>query len=442
VAVLRGVFIWGMVLGSAAAQNTAQSQAESTEGHKLTLSEAIAEGLSKSPAVRVGAEGVEQARADLRTASLYPNPQLTAGTTLQPLGQTLSSTNPGGPPQYNFDLAAPLDPLLFGKRSAAKASAQHTVESASADFDDLRRQIRGQVAAAFFDVLEARALLALSREDVDALRNIETLTRRRVELGGAPPIDLDRARLAVISAAQDLRTAETTATAALARLAALLGRTAAEPRFDVAGSLDVLASVPPPDLETAFAKADQVRPDVNSLRRQTEHWKAEAHFQSRVAWPTLQAQVGYVYQKQEALGAPNQDLWEASLNLSLPVFDRNQGNVAKAESQGRQAVANLELARANLRAELAQNHALLSAAQAAVVADDPDQLGAAGSVRERMEAAYKAGGRTILEVLDAQRAYRDARRLDIHIHSSYWHALYAFNASVGEDIVEGKGAVQ
>jgi cobalt-zinc-cadmium efflux system outer membrane protein len=52
-----------------------------------------------------------------------------------------------------------------------------------------------------------------------------------------------------------------------------------------------------------------------------------------------------------------------------------------------------------------------------------------------MEAAYKAGGRTILEVLDAQRAYRDAGRLHARIQSAYWHALHSFNAAVGASIL-------
>jgi len=51
-----------------------------------------------------------------------------------------------------------------------------------------------------------------------------------------------------------------------------------------------------------------------------------------------------------------------------------------------------------------------------------------------MEAAYKAGGRTILELLDAEKAYRDAMRLHVHAQSSYWHALYRLDTTAGEPI--------
>jgi len=402
----------------------------------VTLEAAIDEALSNAPALRAAAETVVQARADLKTASLFPNPQLTAGTTLQPLGTHFTPSNPGGPPQYNFDVLAPLDGVLFGKRSAGIESAKRAVDVAGADLADFTRQLRAEVAAAFFDVLEASSLLGLAGEDLKDLRRVETLTRRRAELGGAPPIDVDRARLSVVTAAQDLRTAEAAYAGAVAQLRSLLGRSGAEPDFAVAGSLDVPAPGELPDLETAVAAAETGRPDFVSLDRQVKRWQAEAQFQKRQGLPTLAAQLGYVYQKQESQGLPNQDLWEASLFLSIPIFDRNQGNVAKADSQGRQVRASLEAARAAMRAELAQAWAAFRAAHDGVVADDQDQLDAARSVRERMEAAYQAGGRTIFEVLDAERAYRDARRLHVHIQSAYWHALHAFNAAVGTPVLK------
>lgn len=377
-----------------------------------------------------------QARADLKTASLFPNPQLLAATTLQPLATHLSPQSPGGPPQYSLDLGAPLDPILFGKRSAAIESARRAVDVAGADLADFSRQQRAQVAAAFFDVLEARALLTLVREDLQGLRDVEALTRRRAEIGGAPTIDVDRARLAVVLAAQDLRTAETAHQGAIAHLRALLGRSSPEPAFDVDGSLDVPTPSEPPDLESALAGAADARPDLVSLRRQALRWQAEARLQRRQGLPTLGASLGYIYQRQQPVGGPNVNLWEATVAMSVPVFDRNQGNVARAESLARQALAALEAGRANLRGELAQAWAAFRAAHDAVVADDRNQLQAAQSVKERTEAAYKAGGRTLLELLDAERAYRDARRLHVRIQSAYWHALHAVNAAAGVPVLD------
>ena len=406
------------------------------ESHPLTLPEAIEEALTRGPALRAAAEVVAQARADLTTASLFPNPQLTGGTTLQKLRGHFTPENPGGPPQYSIDLAQPLDAILFGKRTAAIESARRALDVAGADFADAQRQRRADVAAAFFDVLETRATLGLVRADLDALHRVEALTRRRLELGGAPPIDVDRARLAVASAAQDLRNAELAEVGALATLRGLLGRAAAEPGFGIAGTLEVGAPASPPDIEAVAGVAEDQRPDVVSLKRQVARWEAEARLQRRQGLPTLQAQLGYIYQRQEPVGAPNQSEWEAAVSMSVPLFDRNQGNIAKVKSQARQARYALEATRAALRAELEQAVAAFRAASGAVRADDPDQLDAARSVRERMEAAYQAGGRTILELLDAERAWRDAQRLHVRVQSAYWHALHRLNAAAGVPVLQ------
>jgi len=107
----------------------------------VTLPDAIDEALSKAPDVLAANEGLSQARADLRTASLFPNPNLSAGTTLQHLpGGQFSPSNPGGPPQYNVDLAQQVDTLLFGKRTAAIESAKRAVDVAEADFADQKRR--------------------------------------------------------------------------------------------------------------------------------------------------------------------------------------------------------------------------------------------------------------------------------------------------------------
>jgi cobalt-zinc-cadmium efflux system outer membrane protein len=402
----------------------------------VTLEEAVEEALSLAPDVLAGTETVIQARADLKTASLYPNPTLTGGTTLQPAGPRFTPSNPGGPPQYMVDLSIPLDPLVFGKQSAGIDSARRAVDVAGADLAELRRGRAGDVTSAFFDVLLSKALLLLVREDIENLKRVETLTRRRVDLGGAPAVDLDRARLAVATSQQDVRTAETLELSARAVLRSLLGRTGAEEAFDISGSLEIPRPLDPPDLETVLATAEQHRADLVSLRRQVEHWLAEARSQGRQGLPQLSITGGYIYQEQQPVGLKNMHEWEMSLGVSLPLFDRNQGNIAKAESQVRQANYTLDARRSVVRAELAQEISAFRAAQAAVLAEDRTQLEAAKSVRDRMEAAYQAGGRTVLELLDAERAYRDARRLHVGVQSAYWHSLYRINASAGKTVLK------
>ena len=53
----------------------------------------------------------------------------------------------------------------------------------------------------------------------------------------------------------------------------------------------------------------------------------------------------------------------------------------------------------------------------------------------------RLGGHTVIEVLDAQRAYRDTYRLYITNRANYWRSLYRLNAAVGKRILDDRGVV-
>jgi cobalt-zinc-cadmium efflux system outer membrane protein len=55
----------------------------------------------------------------------------------------------------------------------------------------------------------------------------------------------------------------------------------------------------------------------------------------------------------------------------------------------------------------------------------------AKSVRDRVEASYQAGQRSLIEVLDAQRTYRARLRISISNQTDYWQSLNKLNSAIG-----------
>ena len=55
---------------------------------------------------------------------------------------------------------------------------------------------------------------------------------------------------------------------------------------------------------------------------------------------------------------------------------------------------------------------------------------------QSIEKAYQAGGRTLLEVLDAERNYRDTYRTYITNRANYWRAVYRFNSAIGKQVLQ------
>jgi outer membrane protein, heavy metal efflux system len=403
---------------------------------KMTFDQTVGATLTADPKIRAGLESITQANADLLTSSLLPNPSFTADGVFLPL-ETFSPARPGGPPQMDLIIGMPIDWFLFGKRAAAMASARLGVQQSEADYADLIRQRVATTAGAFYDVLETKALLELAREDAKNLTELANRTEKALKEGGKPMVDLHRIRLDLLKSEQAVREAEAAIVVAKGKLRALFGRTAPDPDFDVLGSLDAPLAGEPMDLEKAYALAQENRPDIQSLRLQVDKAMADVVVEERKKWPQITPGVGYSRQFQEqALGAPDADSMTATVTMTLPVFDRNQGNRSKAQSVAVQNNFNLQAALVDLRSELTQAHSDFITAYRNTQAIGQDQMKTAQAVLDSIVRGKEFGGRPIIDVLDAERSYRETHRAYINSRADYWRALYRFSSAIGTQITQ------
>lgn len=421
------------LLQSANRSPTDQAQVDS---RGFTLDQVIRTALEADLVIQAAREALTQAQADLVTVSLPPNPQLSSSQTLLPLDHAFTVRRQGGPPQFDVELSYPIDWFLFGKRAAAMASARLAVDVAAAEVAEVIRQRVAGTIAAFYNLLEAQALLALARENLDDLGRIEAITAARVALGGVGTIELDRVRLAVFDGQREVRTRETALAVATAQLRAFLGFTEATPALAVQGSLDVPTPATPLSVEDALALAERHRPDLLALRLQLAKAETDLRVEQKKAYPVVIQTLGYTRQFQEkAIGFPDVNAWGVGIDVSVPLFDRNQGNRAKAQSVQRQAHLSLRAKLVDLRAEVEQAVKEYQAAYITVTTDDPARLKVAENVREKIRAAYELGGKSLLEVLDAQRAYRETSQLYLTSRAHYWRSLHRLNAAIGSQVL-------
>jgi cobalt-zinc-cadmium efflux system outer membrane protein len=403
---------------------------------RVTLPEAEAECLAADPRIRAGAEILQQARSDLWTASLVPNPVLDTGGSLLPLGQPFTVNAQGGPPQFDVGVAFPIDWLLFGKRAAAIDTARAGVDVAAAEFADLVRQRLAATIDAFYAVVEAKALLDLARQDLDNFQHLQQITDELVRLGGAGTIENDRVRVSLLDSQREVRRREADLAIAKAALLSQLGRNTSGKDFDVDGQLEVPAPVRPVSAQQAFRIAKSYRPDVVAAQLRVDQATRDAHKAETEAYPDVVPHVGYTRQFQsKSIGFPDVNAFGVGVDFSLPVFDRNQGNIDKAHSVLAQSRSELRVRLVDVRAELEEVSRNYRFAYEAVTADAPLRIEAARNARDKIETAYRVGGRPLIDVLDAQRAFRDTQRLDVEDRAGYWQSLYRFNASVGKEVL-------
>lgn len=340
----------------------------------------------------------------------------------------------GGPPQFDFQVAYPIDWWLFGKRLANMHAAGQGVKVSEAEVADLVRNRVTDAAVAYYDVLESRALVDVARQDLENYNRVEASLKKAVELGGRPQVDLNRIRLDKLKSAQALRDAEAALEKAKAKLKSLIGFVDAEPGFDVSGNLDLPPEpAEPPSSEEAFVLGQEHRPDIQALRWKVSRAQAEVEVEDRKACPEVKPMVGYTHQFQrKPIGQPDADSYTLALSTSLPWHDKNQGNRMKARSVLAQSHGELRLGLVDLRAEVEQAIVDYQLAVRNSRAIARDQLQLARDVRESISTAYNAGGKTLLDFLDAQRNFRETFRLYNTSRADYWRAVVRLIAATGK----------
>ena len=204
----------------------------------------------------------------------------------------------------------------------------------------------------------------------------------------------------------------------------------------MAGNLDAPLTAEPLPVEEAFALAQQNRPDIQSLRVQVSKAQADTVVERRKAFPQITPQFGYSRQFQTPIGSPDADSWDVSLTATVPLFDRNQGNRAKAQSVAAQNCYNLQAGLVDLRAEIEEAVQNFSTAYQNARSVAQEQIKLAAEVRDSITKAYDAGGRPLIDVLDAQRSYRDTYRLYISSRANYWRSVYKYNSAIGKQVTQ------
>jgi len=420
----------------------------------LNLNEVIAACLRRDPVLAAGFQEIAEANGEWVSASLKPNPEIEIVQSLLPLVRPFEAdVREGGPPQLDLMMAYPIDWYLFGKRVAAMRSAAAEVRVSRSEYLDLVRRRVLESSLAYYDVVEAVALLDLAEQDVASLVAIERATQVGVDNGAVPQVELNRIRLDRLNSEQALREARRDLRTTRAGLLALIGGSlpgrqgATELGSDEVGidELDFLVEdllmgprmLPVPveeldDLAGLIRLARVNRPDLQALEGRVGQRALEAESQRREGYPEVKPLVGYTRQFQRrAIGQPDADSWGAGLEMTLPINDRNQGNRLAANARWRQSQQEWRLGLIELRAEVFEVVQELKTAQENAEAIAEEQLRLSEEVRDAIWRAYEAGGKPLIDALDAQRNYRETYGNFINSRADYLRAVQRFRATIG-----------
>jgi len=308
------------------------------------------------------------------------------------------------------DVDLTLSQALFtwGQVGAAIRGARLGIESAEDDLRHARQSARRDVSAAFYDVLLAHQIAAITEDTVRQKERHLQETRRKSVIGTATDYDVLAAEVALANARPDAIRAANQVATARERLRFLLAETQRE--IDAAGTLTVRVG-PYPDYQEASATALARRSDLASLVRRKQVLEELVKIRGADDRPRLDLQASYALRNYEIAGFESSGpAWAAGVYLSFPVFDglATRGRVAQARSDV--ATAEIEVAKLRDAIQLAARVAVDAVREAGEIVS---ALSGTVTEAERLlfmaEKGYELGVKTNLDVDDAQLNVRLAR---------------------------------
>jgi len=385
---------------------------------RLTLDEAVALAARANPTLRAKQFEYRAIGANEITAGLRPNPTATY----------LAEQFGGGSAalvQHTFSIGQPIE--LGGKRQRRLESARAATRVTGHELEDVRRQIVFQVKKAFTDALVAREALDLTEQNLRALDDLERIQRYRAEKGDISELELLRIevqRFALERDAADARQA--------LRLARIALRAATDPA-QVAEDVEVVGELADRDVAPAAAdlyrRALDARPDLRAAEAARAKARADVGLARANAWGDVTPQMEY-----QRIGPDN----TIGFGISVPIriFDRNQGEVARTRAETQRVDAAREALAVQILSEVDGALTALRTERQKLDLLRDVYLPKVRRARDTVEFAYRRGGVSLLDYLDAQRTFRDTTTEFVRSLGSYWTAYYQLEAAVGGSLGE------
>jgi outer membrane protein, heavy metal efflux system len=347
---------------------------------------------SSEVVVRARAElAAAEARRDVARRLLPANPSLEFGA-----GRRRTE---GGATDIDRSIELSLQVEIGGQRGARIDAAEAELRAARATAAAAERIVTADVLAAAARVVQDRQALSLVREQREAAERLYEVSRARTQKGVAAPFEAELAEATRIQALREERTAALDLSQAEAVLEAAVG---ADVQL-LAGA--PLPAVSQPQLGPAEMERNAVerQPEVIAAESEIEASRARVTLLRRERIPDVTVAAGFKHEEQA-------DVVGGRLSVPLPLFRRNQGEIAEQQARTAQAIARRRQTELRVRLSVRTAWRSWQGAQVAVRAVSADLDNRLRSDVESLRQAYERGTLQLPLVLAALREVRSARR--------------------------------
>ena len=391
----------------------------------LTWEEIRARFRVNNPNLMASRVSIEQAKANEITAGLRPNPAF--GVVLD----QIHVFDPGQfTPFHNLQWTPTISQLFERrhKRQLRVESARLVTAGAGTDQLDLERQLTFSLRDSFNRVLLAKSLLEVSIDNLKYYDELIRVNRERLQAGDIARTDLDRIELQRVQFETDLANARVNLRTAKIDLLALIND-----RQQAVDSLDLTGEFAFRDTILIPTELHQIALDARPDLRSAATAISRARSDNRLAWANGSADPiwGLEYQRTQ----PDNTMG-VTLQIPLRIFDRNQGEKQRTGLEIQRAEKLREGVVTAAYRDIDASYSTVDSTRAILRSYRDRYLPQADRIRETVSFAYKNGGASLLDFLDAQKSYRDTQLAYRNLIGGYMAAVNQLNLAVGQEVMQ------
>ncbi|MGD0841703.1 MAG: TolC family protein [Candidatus Acidiferrales bacterium] len=396
--------------------------AQTTGPVRITLDEAIQMALAHNHALLAARSTIDQSQAEEITANLRPDPVLMGDAQFIPIFQPsqFSSTYMDNSAQFDLGVS-----YLFErgkKRQHRLAAAQDQTAVTRSTEADSERTVEFEVATQYINVQLAESTLAMAQEDLKSFQDTVNISEARYKAGDIGEDDYLKIKLQLLQFETDASQAQLAKVQGLSDLRQLLGYESVSADYDVAGDFDYQPMTS--KLDDLQAKALQLRPDLRAAQQGVTLANGEYELARANGKRDITGQFNYTHVA---------DVSSASLfgSMQLPIFDRNQGEIARTHFAITQAQEQQALANGQVLTDVRDAYEGVETNDQIMTIYRSGYLDDAKQDRDISEYAYRRGAASLLDFLDAERSYRATQMAYRQSLAAYLLAVEQLREAVG-----------
>jgi outer membrane protein, heavy metal efflux system len=388
----------------------------------ITLDRAIALALSHNHSLKATRTLILQNQAQEITANLRPNPTLNFDSQFLPVFSPSDFSNDNLDQVQQFDAGIG---YLFERGHKRQRRLQAAVDQTAvtrAQVSDAERTLTFDVGQQFVAVLLAESTLRFAQLDLKSFEQTVDIAQTQYKAGYISEGDYLKIKLQLLQFQTDVSSARLARVQALVALRELLGYDAISANYDVVGDL----SYEPvkTTLEDLQAKAMQERPDYHAAVLGVTAAQSQILLAKANAKQDVDASAYYSH-------TADQSSASFFVNFGLPIFNRNQGEIARTGYALTQAQELQASTSDTVLSDVSDAYEALRSGEEVVQLYTSGYLQQAQDSRDISEYAYRRGATSLLDFLDAERSHRAIQLAYRQALSSYMTALEQLREAVG-----------